>query len=79
MSVIFSPAIPGPEMAASFLWVPGILWFFLLETPIPIKFRVLGGGVVFFLDGGEGCQFYFYGLGRCERVLRFMGREVQGR
>ena len=32
-SVIFPPAILGPEMASPILWAPGFFWFFLLETP----------------------------------------------
>ena len=56
----FSPAILGLEMAVPILWAPGIFWFFLLETPLTIKFLVLGGAVGF-LEGGWKCQFYFYG------------------
>ena len=65
MSVIFWPVILGPEMAAPISWAPGIFWFFLLETPMPIKFLVLGGGGCsgFFFEGGWKCQFYVYGRG----------------
>ena len=42
MSVIFPPAILGPEMAAPILWAPGVLWFFLLENPFAHKILVLG-------------------------------------
>ena len=30
-------------------------------------------------EGSETLCFFVFLLGRCERVLRFMGREVQGR
>ena len=44
------------------LWVPGIFWFFLWTTPVPIETPPFeGGGVGFFLAGGWKCQFYFYG------------------
>ena len=35
--------------------------FFLQEKPMPIKFLVLGGGILVFLGGGGECRFYFYG------------------
>ena len=62
MSVIFPPAILGPDMAAPILWAPGILGLFLLENPHAHKFLVLAG--VGFGKGGE-CkgQFYFDGRG----------------
>ena len=64
MSIIFPPAILGPEMAAPILWAPGMFWFFLLETLMPIKLLVLGaGGGGFEGGGGWKCQFYFYGHG----------------
>ena len=45
----------------------GNFWFFLLEifgsfcwkTPMPIKFRLLGGGVWVFLEGGVGVPILF--------------------
>ena len=56
----FLPVILGPEMAAPFLWAPGIFWFFLLENPMPIKFLLLGGGgVVGFLEGGGEVPILF--------------------
>ena len=64
VSIKFPPVILGPEMAALILWAPGIFWFFLLENPMPIKFLLLGGGVLgFFRRRGWKCQFYFYGRG----------------
>ena len=64
-SIIFPPAILGPEMAAPILWAPGIFWFFLLENPHAHKFLVLGGGggSGFSGRGGWKFQFYFYGRG----------------
>ena len=62
MSVIYPPATLGPEMAGPILWAPGIVWFFLLETPMSIKFLLLGG-FAFSCRGGWKCQFYFYGHG----------------
>ena len=58
-----SPVILGPKMAAPILWAPGIFGFFLLENAMPIKFLLLGGGVLGFFRRGGGwkCQFYFYG------------------
>ena len=52
-------------MAAPILWAPGIFWFFLLEKkiPMPIRFFVLGGRLVFLLEGGWKCQFNFWGVG----------------
>ena len=51
MSVICSPAILGPEMAAPILWAPGI---FCWKPPMPIKFLLLGGGGGWgFLEGRE--------------------------
>ena len=43
-------------------------WHFLVlsagKPPLPIKFRLLGGGFWVFLEGGGWkCQFYFYGRG----------------
>ena len=64
MSVIFPPAILGPEMAAPILLAPGNFWFFLLENPHAHKILPLGGGgggLGFFRRGG--CQFYLYGRG----------------
>ena len=64
MSVIFPPAILGPEMAVPILWAPGIFWFFLLENTMPIKVLAVGGRFGFLgRGGGWKCQFYFYGRG----------------
>ena len=80
MSVVFLPVILGPEMAAPFLWAPGIFWFFLLENPMHIKFLVLGGGEswVFWKGGWNSpwkCQFYFYGRGDFSDWFSFEFRE----
>ena len=48
MSVIFLPAILGPDMTALILWAPGIFWFFLLENPHAHKIppvRRVGSGL----------------------------------
>ena len=45
MSVIFLPAILGPEMAAQFLWAPGIFLFFLQENLHAHKIPCFGGEV----------------------------------
>ena len=63
MSVIFPPAILGPEMAAPILWAPGNFWFFLLENPHADKIPHFRGELVFVWKGGWKCQFYFYGRG----------------
>ena len=54
MSVIFPPAILGPEMAAPILWAPGIFGLSAGKPPCPqnSSFR---GGVVVFLKG-EGVE-----------------------
>ena len=63
-TVIFLPAILGPEMAAPILWAPGFFWFFLQEgSPMPIKFLVLGGVGVFLEGGGGSANFTFMGVG----------------
>ena len=60
----FSARNSGAGKAAPILWVPGIFWFFLLETPrahnIP-RFRGGGGSWVFWK--GWKCQFYLHGRG----------------
>ena len=60
MSVIFLPAILGPQMAAPILWTPGIFWFFLLRTPHAHKFLVFfgGGGFGFFGQGGRSVNLF---------------------
>ena len=63
MSIIFPPVILGPEMAAPILWAPGTFCSFCWNTPMPIKFLVLGGVRGFFWKGGWKCQFCFYGRG----------------
>ena len=65
VSVKFLSAILGPEMAAPILWAPGSFWFFLVETPVPIKFIVLGGrSRVFWKGGGVDVPiFIFMGVG----------------
>ena len=37
---------------------------------MPIKFLLLGGGVLVFLEGGWKCQFYFYGRGDFSDLFR---------
>ena len=66
MSIIFLPAILGPEMAAPILWAPGIFWFFLQENPHARKIpRFLGGSFFFFFlwGGGGSANFIFMGTG----------------
>ena len=78
MSIKFPPVILGPEMAAPILWVPGIFGFFLLETPMPIKYLLLGGGgLLGFLEGGGWkCQLHFYGRGDSSDFRTRMDRQV---
>ena len=61
MSVIFPPAILGPEMAAPILWVPGSFVFFLQENLHAHKIPRFRAGVLGFIGEGGGwkCQFYF--------------------
>ena len=62
VSVKFLSAILGPEMGASILWTPGkMIFFFLQEEPMSIKFLVLGGGVFGVLGRGGGADFIFMG------------------
>ena len=67
ISIIFPPAILGPEMAATILWAPGIFWFFLLETThahkIPPFFGGGGGFWVFLEGGGRSVNFILMGAG----------------
>ena len=65
MSIKFPPAILGPEMAAPILWAPGIFGSFCWKkTPMPIRFLLLGGGVLGFLGrGGGSANFIFMGAG----------------
>ena len=65
MSVIFPPAILGPEMAAPILWAPGILGIFLLENPHPHKIPPFRGrGFWAFLErGGGSANFVLMGVG----------------
>ena len=54
-SIIFPPAILGPEMAALILWAPGIFWFVLLENIHARKIpRFRGGGKLGCFLGGRG-------------------------
>ena len=59
MSIIFPPAILGPEMAAPILWAPGIFWFFLLENPRAHKIPRFRGGSWVFLEGGVEVPILF--------------------
>ena len=63
MSVIFPPAILGPEMAARILWAPRIFSFFVLENPHAHKILPFGGGgfLGFFRRGGGSANFIFMG------------------
>ena len=61
MSVKFSSAILGPEMAAPILWAPGKIALFLQEKPMSIKVLLLGGGVFWVLGGGGSADFIFMG------------------
>ena len=74
VSVIFPPAILGPQLAAPIFWAPGIFWLFLLENPHAHKIpRFRGGGCVggggggvcwCFLEGGGGStNFFLMGVG----------------
>ena len=60
VSVIFPPAIQGPEMAAPILRRLAFLGFFQLENPMPIKFFLLGGGC--FLEGPRKSFEFFFAL-----------------
>ena len=61
VSVVFLPAILGPEMAAPILWATGIFWCFLPKKP-PVHVKVhVSGGVGVFWKGGWKCQFYSCG------------------
>ena len=59
MSVIFLPAILGPETAAPILWAPGIFGFFLLENPRVHKIPRFRGAVVGFWQGGVEVPILF--------------------
>ena len=68
MSVIFPPAILGPEVAAPTLWTPGIFGLFLLESPHVhkiLRFGRGGGGLGFFFETGgvEVPILFFLGVG----------------
>ena len=73
---------------------PSLFWGYSLFLPSPCKeFLDLLSGFPFFstdFGGSVGIKNYYFlvvvflpsfhkKMGRCERVLRFMGREVQGR
>ena len=56
----FSACNSGAGNGCANLWAPGIFWFFLLENPMSIKFRVLrGGGCWGFLEGGVEVPILF--------------------
>ena len=66
MSVIYPPAILGPEMAARQFY--GRLPFFVVlsvgKPPCPKKIPRLGGRGVVFCRGGDGsANFIFMGVG----------------
>ena len=74
MSVIFPPAILGPEMAAPILWAPGIFWLFLVEIPHAHKIPRSRRGCWGFLEGGGGggsANFIYMGAGN---FLKFSNR-----
>ena len=50
-------------MGAPILWAPGIFALSAGKPSMSIKFLVLGGGHLGFLEGGGECRFYFYGRG----------------
>ena len=72
MSVIFPPAILGPEMAAPILWAP-IFWFFLLETPHAHKIPPFSGVFGVSRKGGGSANFVFIGVG----IFRFVAMVSQ--
>ena len=61
MSVKFLSAILGPEMAAPILWAPGKMRSFCRKTAMPIKFLVLGGGIMVFFLWGSADLIIFMG------------------
>ena len=63
MSIKFLPAILGQKWLCHFYGRLAFLVSFCWKTPMPIKFLLLGGVLVFFRRGGWKCQFYFYGRG----------------
>ena len=64
MSVIFPPAILGPEMAAPILWAPGNFGLFLLESPHAHKIAPFRRGFwAFLLKGGVEVPIEFMGAG----------------
>ena len=64
VSLKFLPVILGPEMAAPFLWAPGIFGLFLLENPHAHKIPPFRGGFwVFFSRGGGSANLIFMGAG----------------
>ena len=63
MSIIFPPAILGPEMAADW-WAPGIFWFSALENLHAHRNLILGCVCVcFFGGGGVSTSFIFISAG----------------
>ena len=65
MSVISQPAILGLEMAVLILWVASFFGSFCWQTPMPIKFLVLGGGGFWKGGGGSANSIFmiFMGMG----------------
>ena len=59
MSVVFLPAILGPEMAVPILWAPVIFWFFLLENPHAHEIPPFRGGVWAFSERGVEVPILF--------------------
>ena len=51
-----------------------VFLFSLLETPIPIKFLVLGGGRGFFGRGGGSANIIFMGVGIFPKKKRVRNR-----
>ena len=60
MSVKYSPAIPGPEVAAQIYGHLGFVGLFLQESHHAHKILPFRGGVLGFLPGGGSANSFFY-------------------